>query len=89
MAARTHVRDEKIRGRSSVITEDLVQTVDGKVPENRRFTISSLSKTGARDIYTPLPPGRYVTRRQLSLTLFEKLRSAATLVNCVISVSLL
>ncbi|GBO26826.1 hypothetical protein AVEN_13180-1 [Araneus ventricosus] len=30
-------------GRPSVITEDLVQKVDGKLLENRRFTISSLS----------------------------------------------
>ncbi|GBN86697.1 hypothetical protein AVEN_95556-1 [Araneus ventricosus] len=40
---RTHACDEKRRGRPSAITEDLVQIVDGKVRENRRFTISSLS----------------------------------------------
>ncbi|GBM22073.1 hypothetical protein AVEN_137381-1 [Araneus ventricosus] len=41
---RTNVNDEEQSGRpSSGITEDLVQEVDGKVRENRRFMISSLS----------------------------------------------
>ncbi|GBL55464.1 hypothetical protein AVEN_91243-1 [Araneus ventricosus] len=39
---RTNVHDGERSGRSSVI-EDLVQKVDGKVRENRRFTISFLS----------------------------------------------
>ncbi|GBL96704.1 hypothetical protein AVEN_111844-1 [Araneus ventricosus] len=38
----TNVYDEERNGRPSVITEDLVKKVDGKVRENRRFTISSL-----------------------------------------------
>ncbi|GBL97259.1 hypothetical protein AVEN_84959-1 [Araneus ventricosus] len=40
--ARTNMHDEEKSGRSSVITEDLVQKV-GEVRENRHFTISSLS----------------------------------------------
>ncbi|GBL96467.1 hypothetical protein AVEN_229921-1 [Araneus ventricosus] len=40
---RTNVNEEERSGRPSVITEDLVQKVDGKVREIRRFTISSLS----------------------------------------------
>ncbi|GBM34254.1 hypothetical protein AVEN_206831-1 [Araneus ventricosus] len=39
---RRNALDEERSGRPSVITEDLVQNVDG-VRENRRFTISSLS----------------------------------------------
>ncbi|GBO11618.1 hypothetical protein AVEN_91986-1 [Araneus ventricosus] len=39
---RTNVHDEERSGGPSVITEDLVQKVDGKFLENRRFTISSL-----------------------------------------------
>ncbi|GBM53224.1 hypothetical protein AVEN_14243-1 [Araneus ventricosus] len=35
--------DEERSRRPSVITEDLVQKVDGEVLENRRFTISTLS----------------------------------------------
>ncbi|GBN07838.1 hypothetical protein AVEN_213244-1 [Araneus ventricosus] len=41
---RTIVHDGERSGRSSVITEDLVQKVDGKVRENRRFTISFLPR---------------------------------------------
>lgn len=41
---RQNVHDEERHGRPSVITEDLVQKVDEKVRENRRFTISSLSE---------------------------------------------
>lgn len=40
---RTNVHDEERSGRASVITEDLVQKVDERVKEDRRFTISSLS----------------------------------------------
>ncbi|GBM48333.1 hypothetical protein AVEN_106532-1 [Araneus ventricosus] len=40
---RTNVHDEERSGRPSVIIKDLVQKVDGKFLENRRFTISSLS----------------------------------------------
>ncbi|GBO26934.1 hypothetical protein AVEN_269373-1 [Araneus ventricosus] len=40
---RTNTHDEERSGRPSVITEDLVQNVGGKVRENRRFTISSLT----------------------------------------------
>ncbi|GBO24059.1 hypothetical protein AVEN_265749-1 [Araneus ventricosus] len=39
----TNVHDEERSERPSVITEDMVQKVDAKVRENRRFTISSLS----------------------------------------------
>ncbi|GBM49042.1 hypothetical protein AVEN_153554-1 [Araneus ventricosus] len=39
----TNAHDEERSGRPSVITEDLVQQVDGKVRENILFTISSLS----------------------------------------------
>ncbi|GBM99835.1 hypothetical protein AVEN_4741-1 [Araneus ventricosus] len=40
---RTNVHNEGGSGRPSVITEDLAQKVHGKVRENRRLTISSLS----------------------------------------------
>ncbi|GBN72461.1 hypothetical protein AVEN_82501-1 [Araneus ventricosus] len=40
---RRNVHDKERSGRFSLITEDLVQIVDEKVRENRRFTISSLS----------------------------------------------
>ncbi|GBM13458.1 hypothetical protein AVEN_40401-1 [Araneus ventricosus] len=43
-AGRTNVHDKEKSGRPSVITEDLVQKVDGKVREDRRFKISSLFK---------------------------------------------
>ena len=39
---RTNVHDEKRSGRPSVVNESLVQKVDNRVRENRRFTISSL-----------------------------------------------
>ncbi|RZF32901.1 hypothetical protein LSTR_LSTR004292 [Laodelphax striatellus] len=39
---RTNVHDEERSGRPSVVNEDLVQKVDEKVRDNRRFTISSL-----------------------------------------------
>ncbi|GBN02920.1 hypothetical protein AVEN_193502-1 [Araneus ventricosus] len=38
---RRNVHDDERNGRPSAITEDLTQKVDGKVRENRRFTISS------------------------------------------------
>uniref|UniRef100_A0A1B6GKI0 Mos1 transposase HTH domain-containing protein n=1 Tax=Cuerna arida TaxID=1464854 RepID=A0A1B6GKI0_9HEMI len=41
---RTNVHDEERSGRPSVITDDLIQKVDCKVKENRRFTISSLAE---------------------------------------------
>ena len=37
----TNVHDEQRSGRPSVVNESLVQKVDNKVRENRRFTISS------------------------------------------------
>ncbi|GBO34520.1 hypothetical protein AVEN_205940-1 [Araneus ventricosus] len=40
---RTNVHDEERRGRSSVVTEDLVPKFDEKVRKNKRFMISSLS----------------------------------------------
>ncbi|GBL73318.1 hypothetical protein AVEN_159353-1 [Araneus ventricosus] len=40
---RTHVYDEERSGLPSDITEDLVQKGDGRVRENRRFTISCSS----------------------------------------------
>ncbi|KAG8247473.1 hypothetical protein J6590_060629 [Homalodisca vitripennis] len=40
---RTNVHDEEQSGRPSVITDDLIQKVDNKVKENRRFKISSLA----------------------------------------------
>ncbi|GBN72669.1 hypothetical protein AVEN_211056-1 [Araneus ventricosus] len=39
----TNIHNEERSGRPSVITEDLVQKVDGKVRENRFFSISTLS----------------------------------------------
>ncbi|GBM78313.1 hypothetical protein AVEN_139728-1 [Araneus ventricosus] len=39
----TNANDEERSGRPSVVTEDSVQKVDGKIRENRRFTISSFS----------------------------------------------
>ncbi|CAL1301269.1 unnamed protein product, partial [Larinioides sclopetarius] len=40
----TNIHDEERRWRPSVTTDDLIQKVDSKVKENRRFTISSLSE---------------------------------------------
>ncbi|GBM71771.1 hypothetical protein AVEN_190635-1 [Araneus ventricosus] len=40
---RSNVHNEERSGRSSVINEDFVQKVNGKVRGNRRFTILSLS----------------------------------------------
>ena len=40
---RENVHDEPRSGRPSVITEDLVNAVDEKVREDRRFTISTLA----------------------------------------------
>ncbi|GFY19679.1 HTH_48 domain-containing protein [Trichonephila clavipes] len=41
---RTNVHDEERSGRLSVITDDLMQAVETKIRENRRFTITTLSK---------------------------------------------
>ncbi|GFV74790.1 histone-lysine N-methyltransferase SETMAR [Trichonephila clavipes] len=41
---RTKIHDEERSGRPSVITDELIQKVDCKVKENRRFTISSLAE---------------------------------------------
>ncbi|GFX54399.1 histone-lysine N-methyltransferase SETMAR [Trichonephila clavipes] len=41
---RTNIHDEEGSGRPSVITDELIQKVDCKVKENRRFTISSLAE---------------------------------------------
>ncbi|GFU91962.1 uncharacterized protein TNCV_3765871 [Trichonephila clavipes] len=40
---RENVHDEPRSGRPSVITDDLVNTVDEKIREDRRFTISTLA----------------------------------------------
>jgi transposase len=40
---RENVHDYPRSGRSSVVNEDMVSAVEEKIPENRRFTISSLS----------------------------------------------
>ncbi|GFY30222.1 histone-lysine N-methyltransferase SETMAR [Trichonephila clavipes] len=40
---RTNVHDEERFGRLSVITDDLIQAVETKIRENRRFTIATLS----------------------------------------------
>jgi len=37
------MHDDSWSGRSSVVNEDLVLAVEGKIRENRRFTITSLS----------------------------------------------
>lgn len=41
---RTNIHDEERSGRPSVITDELIQKVDCKVKENRRFTISCLAE---------------------------------------------
>ncbi|GFU31694.1 HTH_48 domain-containing protein [Trichonephila clavipes] len=41
---RTNIHDEERSGRPSAITDELIQKVDCKVKENRRFTISSLAE---------------------------------------------
>jgi hypothetical protein len=41
---RTNVHDEERSGRPSVVSDDLVQSVDQKICERRRFTISGLSR---------------------------------------------
>jgi hypothetical protein len=40
---RENVHDDRRSDRPSVVTEDLVRSVEAKIQENRRFTISSLS----------------------------------------------
>ncbi|GFW93903.1 uncharacterized protein TNCV_4221821 [Trichonephila clavipes] len=40
---RTNDHDKKRSGRPSVITDDLMQVVEPKIRENRRFTITTLS----------------------------------------------
>jgi hypothetical protein len=40
---RTNVHDEERSGRPSLVSDDLVQSVDQKICERRRFTISELS----------------------------------------------
>jgi transposase len=40
---RTNVHDDERSGRPSVVNDDLVQSVNKKIRENRRFTISELS----------------------------------------------
>jgi hypothetical protein len=40
---RTNVHDEERAGRPTVVTQELVQMIDEKVRDNRRFTISELS----------------------------------------------
>jgi len=40
---RENVHDDPWSGRPSVVTEDLVHSVEEKIRENRRFTITSLS----------------------------------------------
>ncbi|GFY00653.1 HTH_48 domain-containing protein [Trichonephila clavipes] len=40
----SNIHDEERSGRPSVITDELIQKVDCKVKENRRFTISSLAE---------------------------------------------
>jgi hypothetical protein len=39
MRGRTNVHDERRSGRPSVVSDDLVQSVDQKICERRRFTI--------------------------------------------------
>jgi hypothetical protein len=40
---RTNVHDEEQNGQPSVVSDDLVQGVDQKICERRRFTISEVS----------------------------------------------
>jgi hypothetical protein len=40
---RTNVHDEEQSGRPSVVSDDLVQSVDQKICQRRRFTFSELS----------------------------------------------
>jgi hypothetical protein len=40
---RTNVRNEERSGRPSVVSDDLVQSVDQNICERRQFTISELS----------------------------------------------
>ncbi|GBN60837.1 hypothetical protein AVEN_202161-1 [Araneus ventricosus] len=42
-AGREKVHDDSRSGRPSVITDDMVASVEAKILENRRFTISTLS----------------------------------------------
>ncbi|KAG8226287.1 hypothetical protein J437_LFUL002726 [Ladona fulva] len=42
-SGRENIHDEERSGRPSLVTDELVQKIDGKVRENRRFTISELS----------------------------------------------
>lgn len=42
-SGRENVHDEERSGRPSLVTDELVQTVDAKVRENRRFTMAELS----------------------------------------------
>ncbi|KAG8222726.1 hypothetical protein J437_LFUL008121 [Ladona fulva] len=42
-SGRENIHDEERSGRPSLVTDELIQKIDGKVPENRRFTILELS----------------------------------------------
>ena len=46
-AGRKHVRDEERNGRSSVITDDLVELVRERIMENHRFTITAITLRSA------------------------------------------
>jgi hypothetical protein len=43
MGGRTNVQDEERSGRLSVVSDDLVQSVEQEVCKRQRFTISELS----------------------------------------------
>ena len=72
---RTNIHDEERSGRPSVNTDDLIQKVDCKVRENRRFTISSLCKefpAVSRSVVYEIVTSGCLIRRQPSLRMEYK-----------------
>jgi hypothetical protein len=51
---RTNIHDEERSGRPSVVSDDLVQSVDQKICGRRRFTISELSSEFPQILHTIL-----------------------------------
>ena len=82
---RENVHDEPRSGRPSVITEDLVNAVDEKVREDRRFTISTLalefpnvSRTTLHKIVSENLPQMTRLKKQLSTGYPHRRRTSMT-----------
>ena len=53
-SGRTNIHDEERSGRPSIVSDELVQKIYGKVRENRRFSISELYEQFAQISWTVL-----------------------------------